>query len=63
MVTLGLFGSVMACLAKPCGPEQWALVKPARPEENIPSSTRRVFPAVERSEAPVFVNAFAHLAR
>ncbi len=64
MVTLGLFGSVMACLARPCGPDQWALVKAARPEDSsIPASTRRIAPAVERSEAPVFVNAFAHLAR
>lgn len=30
MVTLGLLAGVVGCLAKPCTPERWTLVKAAR---------------------------------
>lgn len=31
ILTLGLLASVLGCLARPCRPEQWAIVKAARP--------------------------------
>jgi len=41
IVTLGLFAGLASCFAKPCGPEQWALVKAARSSpDSIPTSSR-----------------------
>lgn len=41
IVTLGLFAGLASYFAKPCSPEQWALVKAARSSsDSIPTSSR-----------------------
>jgi hypothetical protein len=57
IVTLGLFAGFASYLAKPCGPEQWALVKAARDTSNsIPTSSRGADRVSDRIPAaiPVF---------
>ncbi len=56
IVALGLLAAVTSCLAKPCGPAQWAVVKPARaPLDELPARPREL--AIE--PAPVSQPGFA----
>ena len=53
IMTLGLLGGLVSYLANPCAPEQWAVVKAARPfhDSSIPTSSR----GSERKRAPASV--------
>jgi hypothetical protein len=54
IVTLGLFAGIASYLAKPCGPEQWALVKAARDtSDSIPTSSRGADRVSDRIPAPL----------
>ena len=54
IVTLGLFAGLASYFAKPCGPEQWALVKAARRSpDSIPTSSRGADRVPDSVPAPV----------
>jgi hypothetical protein len=57
IATLGLLASVVACLARPCRPEQWAPVKPARLElAPLPLTVREPVTAGDRISEPGFAD-------
>lgn len=56
IMTLGLFAGVVACLQRPCQPEQWAPVKSARHKLLAESAFPR---ATEAEAGPVSEPGFA----
>ncbi len=56
IMTLGLLGGLVSYLANPCAPEQWAVVKAARPlnDSSIPKSSRGARRLPEPAPAPIF---------
>ena len=56
IMMLGLIGGVVSYLANPCGPEQWAVVKAARPlhDSSIPTSSRGADRIPSPARAPIF---------
>jgi hypothetical protein len=62
IATLGLLASVVACLARPCRPEQWAPVKAARVElAPLAMSAAEPVPAGDRASEPGFADGLAAL--
>jgi hypothetical protein len=60
LLTLGLLGAVLACLARPCPPEQWSVVKPSRPEP-LPEPVD-VEEALDRDSEPGFADGLTGVA-
>lgn len=54
LLTLGLLGAVVACLARPCPPERWSVVKPPRPLPAPEPVTTE--PALDRDSEPGFAD-------
>lgn len=62
IATLGLLASVVACLARPCRPEQWAHVKSARVElAPLAMTVAEPVSAGDRSSEPGFADGLAAL--
>lgn len=54
LLTLGLLGAVVACLARPCPPEQWSVVKAPRPQP-LPAPVMEQLP-LDRESEPGFAD-------